>query len=407
MKHRARPRKALKRFSKLLIGLPQIGSKAFSPLQSFSQYLLTIGKYFQTRAKQDPRTILWMILTTTLLIICIFGTILPSTQTFEGNLTLRHISFTSCIQQPFLKNIRHITELSGKGALPLPLTGQFDGLLSSQTKLDLKPIDSQATWQIIVPPTAQLEVKTLTLSPDVKISHLSYDSFNQRLTFSITPKSASNSQTAILTLNPSGTLKLVIQGYKSVQNLTITDSLEFTWNPNNQITLPIQEPIQLDLKLSHPNNDLFWGELEVQKVKLKELSVADETYDEHYKASALLGGTIRLADKSYTLESGQFLTFQPADSIRTLLHLRLNTDTAANLKTNNNKTVQLGEPSQGINVDISGETQTIRIGLNEKLAIAKIQASFLEGFMSKEAFIALTTFLTTLLLALIAKFLGV
>jgi hypothetical protein len=396
---------ALKPLSLLMPHLQKIGQRSCRMAQWLGQVLKIQIRKLLTRAKQKWRTIFWLLLTLVLLLICTLGTVIPSNQVFEGSLVLHHLSFTSPTQQPFLKNIRSISELSGVGALPLSLTGSFSNQpsLKNLNKLDLHPLSDQATWQIIAPSNDQLEVEALSLSPSTKVEQLSYDPYNRRLTLRLTP----NQTPVTLTLNPSGLLQVTLQGYQIPPKLEPSDPLTFTWNPNNQFLLKIQHRIQLDLKLNQPSDELFWGKLDVQNVRLKELSIEGTAYENNYAASAIASGTVRLANQNYTLEEGQFLSFQPADSIRTLSRLRLSNETAPTLKTSDSKTLQIGEPIQGLKVDVSGETKAIRIGLNEDLAISKLQASWLEGFMSKEVYIAVTTFLTTLLLALIAKLLGV
>ena len=104
--------------------------------------------------------------------------------------------------------------------------------------------------------------------------------------------------------------------------------------------------------------------------------------------------------KSYTLEENQFLKFQPQDSIRTLLRLRLAEDKTT-VKPNDNQLLKLNQQQPGLQVDISGKTQQILIGLNEELPVAKLQASFLEAWMPREAVIALIAFLSTLVMTLI------
>ncbi|PZV09215.1 MAG: hypothetical protein DCF22_18865 [Leptolyngbya sp.] len=105
--------------------------------------------------------------------------------------------------------------------------------------------------------------------------------------------------------------------------------------------------------------------------------------------------------KRSSLEDGQFLTFDPVDSIRSLLCLRLSQETISTLKTSDNKAFQIGESTQGLKMDISGETQRIKIRLNENLPVANLQASWLERFLPRNAAIALIAFLSALVSTLI------
>jgi hypothetical protein len=134
---------------------------------------------------------------------------------------------------------------------------------------------------------------------------------------------------------------------------------------------------------------------------LQKLNVSQKDYLDNYQESAIRGGTIRLADKNAPLEDGQFLTFDPPDSIRSFLHLRLTEESISSLKTSDNKSLQIDQPFQGLKVDISGETKRIDIGLNDRFPVVKIPAIWLESWMPRDAFIALIAFLSTLVATLI------
>ena len=348
-----------------------------------------------------PRFTGLLLVTLGLSLFIILGSLLPSTQPFEGSLTLRSLSFTSTTTQPLLKNAQSIAQLTGIGAQPLTLTGQFNGIPAlkgvADAKLELQPSD-QATWQIEAESGARLEVVKLELAAQTVIKPLRYDAYNKRLSLTIQPAKDSP---ATLTLSADGVFKVGVQGYSSLPSFVSGNNAEFTWQPNNQLVLSIQQPLQLDLQFSQPSTTLFWGELAVQQVTFKAAEVASETYANNYIESAVVGGTIRLGEKNYSLEDGQFLTFDPVDSIRSLLRLRLSQETASTLKTSDNKALQIGEPTQGLKMDISGETQRIKIGLNEKLPVANLQASWIERFLPRDAAIALIAFVSALVSTLI------
>ena len=348
-----------------------------------------------------PRFTGLLLVTLGLSLFIILGSLLPSTQPFEGSLTLRSLSFTSTTTQPLLKNAQSIAQLTGIGAQPLTLTGQFNGIPAlkgvADAKLELQPSD-QATWQIEAESGARLEVVKLELAAQTVIKPLRYDAYNKRLSLTIQPAKDSP---ATLTLSADGVFKVGVQGYSSFPRFVSGNNAEFTWQPNNQLVLSIQQPLQLDLQFSQPSTTLFWGELAVQQVTFKAAEVASETYANNYIESAVVGGTIRLGEKNYSLEDGQFLTFDPVDSIRSLLRLRLSQETVSTLKTSDNKALQIGEPTQGLKMDISGETQRIKIGLNEKLPVVNLQASWLESFLPRDTAIALIAFLSALVSTLI------
>ena len=348
---------------------------------------------------QNPRFIGLLLVTLGLSLFIALGSLLPSTQPFEGSLTLRSLSFTSTTTQPLLKNAQSIAQLTGIGAQPLTLTGQFNDIpaLKGVAKLELKPSD-QATWQIEAESGARLEVVKLELAAQTVIKPLHYDAYNKRLSLTIQP---AKNFPATLILSAEGGFKVGVQGYESFPSFVSGNNAEFTWQSNNDLVLSIQQPLQLDLQFSQPSTTLFWGELAVQQVTFKAAEVARENYANNYIESAVVGGIIRLGEKNYSLEDGQFLTFDPVDSIRSLLRLRLSQETVSTLKTSDNKALQIGEPTQGLKMDISGETQRIKIGLNEKLPVANLQASWIERFLPRDAAIALIAFVSALVSTLI------
>lgn len=354
---------------------------------------------------QNPRFIALLSLTIALILIITLGTLIPSSQIFEGNLDLQSLSFTSQTNQPFLSNADSISEIYTENALPLTLEGTFsdtDSKLVKLEKITLKPIaDSEFWWQIRGQNNATLSLSKLQLTPETSVKNLQYDPHNQRLIIEkLTPSQISLNTT----INTSGTETFTVNcnGYQIDK---FSDITSFTWQPSNLVTLKIDQEIKLKLKFKKtPENTLFWGKLAVKKVNfIAPLTVNQDNFAENYQESAIEGGTVRLADKNYDLSTGQFLTFNPQDSIRYLLGLRLATEKTTTLKTNDNQTVAINEAFQGFKVDISGETKQIKIGLNENLPVAKLQASWLEGlpFMSRDVFIALIAFLSSFVATLI------
>ena len=388
-----------------------------SPQNHFSRKLRIISwlkknaQRFKLFTNQNPRFIALLSLTIALILIITLGTLIPSFQTFEGSLDLQSLSFTSQTNQPFLTNADSISEIYTENALPLTLEGTFsntesnsdnDSKLVKLEKITLKPIaDSESWWQISGQNNATLALSKLSLTPETSIKNLQYDPHNQRLTIEkLTP-----AQTSLnTTINTNGTETFTVN-FDGYQIDKFPDINSFIWQPSNSINLKIDQEIKLKLKFKKtPENTLFWGKLAVKKVNsIAPLTVNQDNFADNYQESAIEGGTIRLADKNYDLSTGQFLTFNPQDSIRYLLGLRLATEKTTTLKTNDNQTVAINEAFQGFKVDISGETKQIKIGLNENLPVAKLQASWLEGlpFMSRDVFIALIAFLSSFVATLI------
>lgn len=377
----------------------------FSRKLGIVSWLKKNAQRFKLFTNQNPRFIALLSLTITLILIITLGTLIPSSQTFEGSLDLQSLSFTSQTNQPFLTNADSISEIYTENALPLTLEGTFrytDSKLIELEKITLKPIpNAEPWWQISGQNNATLALEKLQLAPEARVKNLQYDPHNQRLTIEkLTP-----AQTSLnTTINTNGTETFTVN-FDGYQIDKFPDITSFTWQPSNSINLKIDQEIKLKLKFKKtPENALFWGKLAVKKVNfIAPLTVNHDNFADNYQGSAIAGGTVRLADKNYDLSTGQFLTFNPQDSIRYLLGLRLATEKTATLKTNDNQTVAINEAFQGFKVDISGETKQIKIGLNENLPVAKLQASWLEGlpFMSRDVFIALIAFLSSFVATLI------
>lgn len=379
----------------------------FSRKLGIVSWLKKNAQRFKLFTNQNPRFIALLSLTIALILVITLGTLIPSSQTFEGSLDLQTLSFTSQTNQPLLTNADSISEIYTENALPLTLYGTFSDTDSKLVKLEeitLKPIaDSELWWQISGQNNATLALDELSLTPEASVKNLQYDPHNQRLTIEkLTP--AQTSLNTTINTNGTETFTVNCNGYQIDK---FSDITSFTWQPSNSISfyLEIDQEIKLKLKFKKaPENSPFWGKLAVKKVDfIAPLTVNQDNFADHYQESAIVGGTVRLADKNYNLSTGQFLTFNPQDSIRYLLGLRLATEKTATLKTNDNQTIAINEAFQGFKVDISGETKQIKIGLNEKLPVAKLQASWLEGlpFMSRDVFIALIAFLSSFIATLI------
>jgi hypothetical protein len=352
--------------------------------------------------RQNPRFTSLLVLASLLTVFIILGTLLPSIQPFEGRLSLNSLGFTSTEEQPLLRNVLTVSQITIQKELPATFLGKFTGeesQLKNLQELELKPLQDQDDifWRISSPKDSRLQIKTLELSPQTQIKNLIYDSFNKKLSMEIYPQDTSANLS--IGSSPNTSLDVDFNGYtvSQVPNLS-----SFSLVLNSELNLPISKPIILEIKFKEtPRYSFFWGDLAVKDVQLKQFEKKRSDYNENYLFSAIAGGTIRLAQSNYNLEDGQFITFKPQDSITTLLNLRLTSEGATTLKTSENQTLQINAPFQGLQVDVSGKTKQIEIGLNPKIPIAKLQASFLEGFMPRDAFIALIAFLSSLIATLI------
>lgn len=347
-------------------------------------------------ARKSPRLISLLVLTLSLILFIVTVTLLPSEQPFEGRLELNNLSFISNIDQPFLNNINTIKQISVENSLPLTLTGTFNDLtLQNINQITLKPLtNSNPSWQIESSSNLNLEIQELQLTQDSQINNLHYDSYNKRLSLEIIPKSP-----LTLTINPSDTLTLRFNNYQIPQ---LPNTKSITWQPDNQLILEIKQPIKLSFQFPEiPNSAIFREQLSVKEVKFNELIVNSSDFSQNYQKSSIVGGIIRLANQNHDLADGQFLTFYPADSIRNLFHLKLTSEKSSTLKTNDNQTLSINESFEGLNVDISGKSKQIKIGINPNLPIATFQASLLEKWLPRDAVIGLIAFLSSLVATLI------
>jgi hypothetical protein len=376
---------------------PRLPRRSPPQLTSVRAWCQKTWQNAKTLVQRNPRFAWLLIFTVLLIAFLVFATLWPSTQPCEGSLTLQSLSFESTQTQPLLVNTPTLRQLTLKGKIPLRLTGQFSNNpdLTNQTTLQLTPLDETATLQLTNTPQASLELRDLSLSPQTQVEDLRYDTYNKRLHFNLR-----RIKTSHLILNPNGSFAVQLTGYRIDTQPNLPPDPSFTWQPDNQLILELPGTTDLSLRFTEFTEQIFWGNLAVKNVKLDSVNVRAQNYQTNYSASTILGGTVRLADKTTTLETNQFLRFQPADSIDTLMNLSLSEE-KSEIKPDNSQTLKLDKSTPGLKLDFSGKTNHITIGLNPKNPVLKLQASFLEAWMPRDAVIALIAFLSTLTMTLI------
>ncbi|MDJ0561301.1 MAG: hypothetical protein PX638_19670, partial [Microcystis sp. M53599_WE4] len=78
-------------------------------------------------------------------------------------------------------------------------------------------------------------------------------------------------------------------------------------------------------------------------------------------------------------------------------------DTNQNLKLKTTgENLQISEASQGLEVSVSGNTNSIQVGLNPRLPIAQIQGSFLSRYLANKAIVAIISFSAGLIVSLLS-----
>lgn len=374
------------------------------------------GLNWVIKALKSLSTYLWSnkILTFVLGLLLIFSGLtlaafVPSTHIFESNLTVEEMSFTYAGKEPklFLDTVRGIKSLEIEGQQTLTFTGKIQSkstpALNQLTILEIVPIDSTSKWSIApanVKQSSELEFTELRLQPDTQVNKLSYDSYPDRnqLAFSLrsnTPvKKTTN--TNILQLNLGNQpLKVSLEGYKLKNVKLPIDSekqrqLEFILTPNNQeFRLNLADPVTIYMQLPPNNNESkqwFRGKIEVKNVQFQRLDRTGANQDDNLPISTILKGEVHMAEQKREIKPNQFLMVEEP-GIKLIRYLNI-------------------VPKEGLEVRISGKSKQIQIGLDKEFPVSRIQASWLDRVLPRDAIIALISFCATsftLLLPFIIK----
>jgi hypothetical protein len=346
-------------------------------------------------------TYLWSnkILTFVLGLLLIFSGLtlaafVPSTHIFESNLTVEEMSFTYAGKEPklFLDTVRGIKSLEIEGKQTLTFTGKIQSkstpALNQLTILEIEPIDSTSKWSIApvnLKQSSELEFTELRLQPDTKVNNLSYDTYRNQLAFSLTPvKKPTN--TNILQLNLGNQpLKVSLEGYKLKNVKLPIDSekqrqLEFILTPNNQeLRLNFADPVTIYMQPPAPKNNeskqWFRGKIEVKNVEFQRLDITGSNQDDNLPISTIIKGEVHMAEQEREIKRNQFFMVEEP-GIKLIRYLNI-------------------VPQEGLEVRISGKSKLIQIGLDKEFPVSRIQASWLDRVLPRDAIIALISFCAT------------
>jgi len=346
-------------------------------------------------------TYLWSnkILTFVLGLLLIFSGLtlaafVPSTHIFESNLTVEEMSFTYAGKEPklFLDTVRGLKSLEIEGKQTLTFTGKIQSkstpALNQLTILEIEPIDSRSKWSIAtanLKQSSELEFTELRLQPDTKVNNLSYDTYRNQLAFSLTPvKKPTN--TNILQLNLGNQpLKVSLEGYQLKNVKLPIDSekqrqLEFILIPNNQeLRLNFADPVTIYMQPPAPKNNeskqWFRGKIEVKNVEFQRLDITGSNQDDNLPISTILKGEVHMAEQEREIKRNQFLMVEEP-GIKLIRYLNI-------------------VPQEGLEVRISGKSKLIQIGLDKEFPVSRIQASWLDRVLPRDAIIALISFCAT------------
>jgi hypothetical protein len=362
---------------------------------------------------RNIRFIFVLSLTIALILFCILCGILPTTQNFEGNLTVKSLSFTNTQSDKLLlKDVRSIPKINLSGIQKFTLSGTFISKaypeLEKVTKLEIELPQIESQWSMSpVSNTDVIGIKELRLQENTRILNLKFANFDRRLSFTVTP-SANSSQTPVtFSFNPtSKPIKISLSRYL-IKNLSLSSNdatpLEFILQDATEFPEFLQPSQPIVINLDFPKDEelpSFARNIDVIDVKFAQiLKQSVDNIGDDIPDSTITSGTIRMAKQELKLEENQFLIIEPP-AIQTISRIKIiQPEKSQELKADSGK-IKLADPPKGLEVTVSGSTNSIKVGLNPKLPIAQIQGSFLSGYVSIEVIVAIISFSGGLIVSL-------
>ncbi|MHC0063111.1 hypothetical protein ACWATR_09305 [Nostoc sp. UIC 10890] len=390
-------------------------------LNYLKRYLIAIFLVISSALKSLLRTIsnhptfflaLLVILFLTLLT---FAAIVPGTHRFEGNIVAEKMSFVIKDESIlFLQDISGIKQLDNEGKQTLTFTGNFQSdswpEIKKLNSLKIQLKDPKSRW-IITPvnteDTSEISLDRLRLQPNTKVSELSYDFFRDKLTFSLQPNSNLNQKINPNTLDiylGEQQVKVIVEDYelpdfKLPIQLNKQIPLEFYLNANNKnINLEITQDTNIYITLDKTIKDETEDKTPKAEIKDKTLKyktkrwftkkniktknvqfidvVKASNIRDNYTISTIVEGKIRMVEQERDIKQNQFLMGENPKTplnIQEILHLGI-------------------LPEKGIEARFYGETKEIQIGLHPDFPVSRIQGSWLDGVLPRDAIIALFSF---------------
>ncbi|WP_375496209.1 hypothetical protein [uncultured Nostoc sp.] len=332
------------------------------------------------------------------LTILTFAAIVPVTHTFEGNIIAQEMSFTYQDKEsnPFLQNIRDIKQLENEGSQTLTFTGNFQSAawpeLNKLDSLKIQLKNSKSRWIIapVDPKSSTITLHELRLQPNAQVAELSYDFFRNQLAFSLKinakfeQKSQPNKLDLYLGEQP---MKVILEDYELIDvklpNQPDKETpLEFSVKPNNrQFNLEIAQNTKVVITLAKPpkyeSEQWFQEEMKTKDVQFIHKVRSVKNPEEDFKEiSTIVEGKIRMAEQERDIKQNQFLMGENSQTplnIEKIRHLEI-------------------VPKKGIEGRFSGKTKQIQIGLDQDFPVSRIQGSWLDGVLPRDAIIALFSF---------------
>jgi len=353
------------------------------------------------------------IVTLALVFLSIFWGIIPVKQNFEGNLLVKSFSFTCQENESLLlKDVYNLSQIELSGLKKFTLAGTFSSLadpeLNKRERLEIESIRENST--LTITPTADFILQELRLQKETRVKNLKYAPFNNRLAFSLQP----NSQPVNLSFNPSSTpIKITLSGYKIANLPQKKEDIPLEFNlSTTEFKLEIQQAIDVNLQLSQDKNlqlsqdkeqPIFWRNIKVNNVRFERPIITGNNVRDDLVESTIISGNIRMAQQDIKLEENQFLIVEKpgVEILNQIKIIREDSNQNLKLKTTG-ENLQITEASQGLEVSVSGNTNSIQVGLNPRLPIAQIQGSFLSRYLANKAIVAIISFSGGLIVSLLS-----
>ncbi len=352
------------------------------------------------------------IVTLALVFLSIFWGIIPVKQNFEGNLLVKSFSFTCQENESLLlKDVYNLSQIDLSGLKKFTLAGTFSSLadpeLNKRERLEIESIRENST--LTITPTADFILQELRLQKETRVKNLKYAPFNNRLAFSLQP----NSQPVNLSFNPSSTpIKITLSGYKIANLPQKKEDIPLEFNlSTTEFKLELQQAIDVNLQLSQDKEQLspdqeqpiFWRNIKVNNVRFERPIITGNNVRDDLVESTIISGNIRMAQQDLKLEENQFLIVEKpgVEILNQIKIIREDTNQNLKLKTTG-ENLQITEASQGLEVSVSGNTNSIQVGLNPRLPIAQIQGSFLSRYLANKAIVAIISFSAGLIVSLLS-----
>ncbi|MEM9484293.1 MAG: hypothetical protein AAGA83_11440 [Cyanobacteria bacterium P01_F01_bin.116] len=332
-------------------------------------------------------------------------TLVPWSQRFETQVLATQLSFDVELPQSepsrrFLDSIRNIEQIDLQGSYPdaLTLSGDFsDPKIGQQTELkielpypysqiQLKPVEDANA-----PVVSDLELKTLQLQDETKVSALRYTPFNRQLDLEFNHTDVPdpfNGSLVNIDLGPNPLL-LTLVGYRlQLPNLKLEDPdgnqpLTVTFTPDITdlaLALPQQGSLSLELPSLEGQDTFrwFWGGLPVSDV---EFITAEQRGTDLLERSSIIQGKVRQGERTLDLEADQFLLLKNP-GIQKLRYLQLS-------------------EKEGIEVRGVGKSTNIQVGLDPDFPIKGLRSNFLTRFFPADTAIAIISFAGAMIASLL------